>query len=420
VTAASTPGEARVAPAPGVAHRVVESEVVVLDAAGAPLADTELTVAQTRHAFGFGNIGFDLVDLANGRGAEGDERLAALWLDLFDTATLPFYWRDFEPVEGRPRTDELRAAARWFADRGVAVKGHPLAWHTLAPTWLLGRPAAEVEASLRQRIRRDVRAFAGLVDTWDAINEVVIMPVFEAERNAVTELARERGRIAMIRLAVEEARDANPAATLLLNDFDLSTAYEELVDEVLEAGIRIDAIGLQTHMHQGYRGEEEILAIVDRFARFGLPLHLTETSLVSGHLMPEHIVDLNDYRVDDWPTTPEGEARQADELARHYRSLVGHPAVAAITYWGITDRGAWLGAPIGLVREDGTPKPAYAALHGLVRGEWWLPPTRVRTDERGRMRVAGFRGGYRIEAAGSGAVLELAEPGTMTARLEES
>ena len=64
--------------------------------------------------------------------------------------------------------------------------------------------------------------------------------------------------------------------------------------------------------------------------------------------MPPEIDDLNDYRIPDWPTTPEGEARQADEIVRHYRSLVGHPAVESITYWGLTDAGAWLGAPSGL------------------------------------------------------------------------
>ena len=65
-------------------------------------------------------------------------------------------------------------------------------------------------------------------------------------------------------------------------------------------------------MHQGYRGEE-YLGVLDRFARYGLPLHLTETTLVSGDLMPPDIVDLNDYQIAEWPSTPEGEARQADD-----------------------------------------------------------------------------------------------------------
>ncbi|MGR0220722.1 endo-1,4-beta-xylanase [Agromyces sp. ZXT2-6] len=385
----------------GPEHRLGTATLTISGSDGGPLADAEVTIEQTRHAFAFGSIGFDLIGLANGRGEPGDVELAERYLDVFNTATLPFYWRDFEPEPGRPRTDELRRSAEWFRDRGVTVKGHPLAWHTLAPRWLLDRPVDEVEEALRARIRREAAGFAGLIDTWDAINEVVIMPVFEAEENAITPLARARGRIHVIRLAFDEARAANPAATLLLNDFDLSTAYECLIEGVLEAGVRLDAIGLQTHMHQGFRGEEELVAIADRFARYGLPLHFTETSLVSGDLMPPHIEDLNDWQVDEWPSTPDGEARQADELERHYRALVGHPAVAAITYWGITDRGAWLNAPIGLLRADGSPKPSYRALRDLVKGEWWLPPTTVRTDAGGRVAVRGFAGDYAVRRAGS-------------------
>ena len=385
----------------GPEHRLGTTTVTVTTPEGTPLADTDVVLEQTRHAFTFGNIGFDLVPLANGRGESGDEQLGARYLELFNAATLPFYWRDFEPEPGRPRTDELRRAAAWFRDRGVAVKGHPLAWHTMAPRWLSDRPLDEVEATLRARIRRDVTDFAGLIDTWDAINEVVIMPVIEAEENAITPLARARGRIHMIRLAVEEARASNPRATLLLNDFDLSSAYECLIEGVLEAGIRLDAIGLQTHMHQGFRGEEQLIAIADRFARYGLPLHFTETSLVSGELMPPHIDDLNDWQVDEWPSTPDGEARQADELERHYRTLVGHPAVEAITYWGITDRGAWLNAPIGLLRGDGSPKPSFDALRSLVKGEWWLPPTPVRTDAAGRVSVRGFAGAFAVRRTGT-------------------
>src|SRR6201999_3068166 len=122
----------------------------------------------------------------------------------------------------------------------------------------------------RARIRHLVGGYAGLIDVWDAINEAVIMPVFANGDNAITPLAWDRGRIAMVRLAFEEARAANPAATLGLDDFDLSSAYECLIEGVLEAGIQVDAIGLQTHMHQGYRGEEYMAKMLDRFARFGL------------------------------------------------------------------------------------------------------------------------------------------------------
>jgi endo-1,4-beta-xylanase len=252
---------------------------------------------------------------------------------------------------------------------------------------------------LRKRIRSLVSGFAGTIDLWDAINEAVIMPVFTNGDNAITPLCWDRGRIAMVRMAFEEARAANPSATLVLNDFDLSSGYECLIEGVLEAGVRIDALGLQTHMHQGYRGEEYMGRTLDRFARYGLPLHMTETTIVSGHLMPSHIDDLNDYQIPDWPTTEEGEARQAEEIVRHYRSLVEHPAVESINYWGITDDGAWLGAPVGLVRDDGSRKPSYGALESLIKADWWLPPTEMRTGPDGTLAVRGFLGDYTVAGA---------------------
>jgi endo-1,4-beta-xylanase len=385
-------------------HRAADATVTV-SVDGVPLANREVTVSQRNHAFRFGCTGFELID-------NPDRNLAERWFELFNFATLPFYWGRFEPVRGRPDTERLLRAARWFAERGCVVKGHPLAWHTVTADWLLELSNPDIARAQVARIRREVADFAGVIDMWDVINEVVIMPIFDRYDNGITRICRELGRIPMVRMVFEAAREANPNATLLLNDFDMSAAYECLIEGVLEAGIRIDALGLQSHMHQGYWGEEKTLGIIDRFARYGLPLHFTETTLVSGELMPPEIVDLNDYQPAAWPSTPEGEDRQADEVVRHYRTLLSHPSVQAITYWGLPD-GGWLGAPGGFVRVDGTLKPAYDALRSLVKDEWWLPPTRMVTDLHGRVRVHGFLGGYELTAAGRIGRFTLDRPGVV-------
>jgi GH35 family endo-1,4-beta-xylanase len=394
-------------------HRTADVTLTVL-AGGKPLANREVVVAQREHKFLFGNIGFDFIPLANDE-VKGEERarlerLAEKWTALYNFATLPFYWGRFEPERGRPDTARLLAAARWFADRGVPVKGHPLCWHTAQPDWLLPLSNDEILEAQKARIRREVTDFRGVIDTWDAINEAVIMPVFENGENGITRICLANGRIATVKMAFETARESNPKAFLLLNDFDMSTAYECLIEGVLEAGVKIDALGLQSHMHQGYWGEEKTLKILDRFARYGLPIHFTESTLVSGHLMPPEIEDLNDYKVTDWPSTPEGEARQADEVVRHYKTLLSHPAVEAMTYWDIAD-GGWLGAPVGLVRHDATPKPSYDALLGLVKGEWWLAPTPMTTDAEGRLRFNGFLGKYEVSSEDGSAPFRLDRKG---------
>ena len=420
-----------VTPDPALGHRIAEAVVTVVDQEGQPVANADVTVAQRRHAFLFGCIGFDLIAYANGDAETGESRaysfggdpasqpeeLARLWLELFNFATLPFYWGNFEPERGRPDTRRLLTAARWFADRGCMVKGHPLAWHTVTAPWLLDLSNEEILAAQLARIRREVSDFAGGIDMWDVINEVVIMPVFDKYDNGITRICREFGRIATVRAVFDEARAANSRATLLLNDFDMSTAYECLIEGCLEAGVRIDALGLQSHMHQGYWGEEKTLAVLDRFARYGLPIHFTESTLVSGHLMPPDIEDLNDYQVPEWPSTPDGEARQADEVVRHYRTLLSHPAVEAVTYWGLSDAGAWLGAPVGFVRPDGTPKPSYEAMRDLVKGEWWLKETTVRSDHAGRLPVRGFLGDYDVAVGSACGTLRLDAPGRVTAEV---
>jgi GH35 family endo-1,4-beta-xylanase len=121
-------------------NRTADATVTVT-AGGAPLADRQVTVAQTNHKFLFGSIGFPFIPLANGE-VQDDEKLqlellAKEWFGLFNFATLPFYWGSFEPVRGKPDTRRVMATAKWFVERGIALKGHPLCWHTTQPDWLL-------------------------------------------------------------------------------------------------------------------------------------------------------------------------------------------------------------------------------------------------------------------------------------------
>ncbi|HEY8348467.1 MAG TPA: endo-1,4-beta-xylanase [Clostridia bacterium] len=384
-------------------HRKGSRKVTIMKKDGTPVKNQKVAIKQVSHEFLFGCTEFSVIPYANGmlqgREKEMAEEKFRLFLDIFNYTTLPFYWGWFEPVRGNPDTERLKNASKWLIERGVALKGHPLCWHTATAPWLLELSNRDILAVQLNRIRRDVANFAGIVDIWDVINEVVIMPIFDKYDNGITRICKELGRIRLVKEVFAVAKKANPDAVLLINDFETSESYEILIEGCLEAGVPIDAIGIQSHMHQGYWGVEKTQRVLERYSRFNLPLHFTENTLVSGHIMPSHIVDLNDYVVDEWPSTPDGLERQAAELETHYRTLFADPHVQSVTWWGFTD-GGWLKAPSGLITADNEVKPAYRALHRLVKDEWWTKPAELVTDETGTITVSGFKGEYEIEVAG--------------------
>ncbi len=395
-------------------HRKVNKKLIVKGADGAPFADKEIHAAQTNHEFLFGCGALDFIPYVL-NGDEEHKQITESWLEIFNYGTLPFYWGGYEPEEGKPNRDALMKTAEYMNSRGVRVKGHPLCWHTACADWLMKYDNDTIMRKQLERIDREVTGFKGVIDMWDVINEVVIMPIFDKYDNAITRICKEKGRVGLIKEVFAKAHECNPEATLLLNDFNTSINYEILIDGCLNAGVPISAIGIQSHQHQGYWGKEKLEEVLERFSSFGLPIHFTENTLISGEIMPGHIVDLNDWQVEEWPSTPEGEERQKNEIEEMYRILFAHPLVQAITTWDYRD-GAWLKAPSGYIRKDNSLKPSYVMLKNLVKDEWHTDVT-LRTDSEGAAVLEGFKGEYTVSADGVSADIRAVDDGDMVVEL---
>ncbi len=387
-------------------HRTVNKPVRFVDGEGNPVADRTVGIKQNRHSFLFGCGAFDFLPYVKER-TEEYRQVTESWLELFNYGTLPFYWGTYEKEEGHPEKESRMNAAVYLNGRGAKVKGHPLCWHTDCADWLMKYDNETILKKQLDRIEREVTEFAGVIDMWDVINEVVIMPVFDKYDNAITRICKEKGRVGLIREVFARAHACNPDAVLLLNDFNTSSNYEILIDGCLNAGVPISAIGIQSHQHQGFWGREKLEEVLDRFSGFGLPIHFTENTLISGDIMPAHIVDLNDWQVDEWPSTEEGEARQAKEVEEMYRILFSHPLVEAITTWDYRD-GAWLNAPSGFIRKNNSLKPSYNTLRKLIKGEWWTD-TEIHTDSSGYALVHAFKGDHTFSVDGRSADLTMTD-----------
>lgn len=372
-------------------HRKADLSLVIKDASGSPVANAEIVVEQTRHAFLFGSNIFMLGRCASPTdNAKYEQRFAA----LLNYATAPFYWWAYEKEQGKPDHGRTEEILTWCKAHGVAVKGHPLMWNYHDPAWLPNDLAAVRKLQL-DRITDCVQKFRGSIDRWDVVNEAANYEREMCLKNSpkVTAAANEIGRMDFIRQAFLTARKANPVAVLLINDYEVEPPYANDVIAKLvgpDSKPLYDVIGIQSHQHAGAWPATRIWEICERYAKFGVPLHFTETTFVSGEPgwdIPRKRKNFN------WISTPDGEARQKQDVVRFYTTLFSHPAVEAITWWDFADYHAWQQAPAGLIRNDLSPKPAYEALMKLIKGEWWTKTT-IKTDDQGRATFRGFLGDY--------------------------
>ena len=219
------------------AHRKSACTLTLLDQQGNPMPGRKVHARLTKHEFKFGcNIfwasGMFDPKLPPER-REHLQRMWDSWSALFNFGTLPFYQGQYEPKEGVTREASILKTAKFLDEHGVALKGHPLCWHTVSAKWLMEKSDEEVLENQLYRIRREVGAFKDYIHMWDVINEVVIMPIFTAEENAITRLCAKIGRVALVKAVFDMARQTDPNATLLLNDFNTSEKYKDATIERL-------------------------------------------------------------------------------------------------------------------------------------------------------------------------------------------
>ena len=366
-------------------YRKAQALLTLLDADGHPLpSGVDVHIEQAGHAFLFGCNLFKWHRCQS----ENDNRLyEQRFKDLFNFATLGYYWSSYEQQPDQTKAAHWKAAATWCGQNGIAVKGHPLFW-TLEPQWVGQLPQDKQRQLLFGRIGREVAGFAGQVDVWDVLNEPGVGIPQGKKRNAVAAIdAYETlGTTGTILKAFNVARSANPKAVLILNDYDTSQKFENIIQDCLDNNTPIDVIGIQSHQHNNIWPVEKTGDVCERFARFSKPLHFTETTFVSGP-----------GKWEDWQkTTPEGEQKQAEATALFYTILFSHPAVEAITWWDLSDQGAWQKAPAGLIRADMSAKPAYEQLRKLIKETWWTR-SNTQTDTLGKITLHGFLGQYVIQ-----------------------
>ncbi|MGN1074821.1 MAG: endo-1,4-beta-xylanase, partial [Eubacteriales bacterium] len=394
-------------------HRMGTGTLSAVRADGSPIADAEIRLTLRRHDFRFGCNLFMLGEMET---EEKNERYKEAFARLFNYAVVPFYWRDLEPEQGKPRyaADSPKIYRRPAPDlcvaycraHGIRMKGHCLVYPGWTPDWM-PRDIRMQKILTQAHIEEAARRYERDIEDWDVENENLCfheMPCFRlAEEPDFLEWCYDTADRAFTsgdRMFINEAsfiwKD-----TGLWQFMGTRSPYYMQIDRLLRGGHRVDAVGLQ--FHQFIRREQELepgaslpfdprklYAVMDCYGRLNRPLHVSEITI------PAYTQD------------PDDEETQALLCENLYRTWFSHPAMDGIVYWNLPDGYAAF-APRntsegenyyagGLLHYDLSEKPAARALYRLIHEEWHTDAV-VHTDAEGRASFDGFFGDYDASVA---------------------
>jgi endo-1,4-beta-xylanase len=230
--------------------------------------------------------------------------------------------------------------AAFALENDLALRGHNLLWYQRTPSWffdLISRP--EIESAIVERVRRLAGHYRGMVHSWDVVNEP-IEPKDGRPDGLRTGVFLEMFGPDYLDLAYRTAREADPAARLVVNEYDVEldtpeqearrTALLNLLEGMRRSGTPVDAVGVQAHLSCA-GGPPFSAARLRRFladvAGLGLTIQITE-------------LDVTDENA------PADEARRdrlvADTYSRFLDTALDEPAVKMVVTWGLSDRHSWI------------------------------------------------------------------------------
>ena len=285
----------------------------------------------------------------------------------------PLYWRRVQPEPGHFDFGNADRIVAFAEKHGIAVRGHTLVWHELAPPWL--RAAVQphlARAVLTEHVSTVVSRFRGRVHSWDVVNEPLEPGDCRSDGLRNTDWLRTLGP-AYIAAALHAARDADASALLGVNEYGLESdspsaaarrdAMYSLIANLRRSGAPLDYLGLQAHLvgRQTY-SNSGLGAFIERVRDLGVRVMITE-------------MDVSDavFSADLQSRDAAVASVYDDFLGVALRS--GH--IDAVLTWGLSDRSSWL--QVRSPRSDGAPqrplpfdselqpKPAWRVIESRLR-----------------------------------------------------
>ena len=244
------------------------------------------------------------------------------------------------------------------------IIGHTLVWHNQTPDWFFknadGKPNSPQEQieRMRQHIQTVAGRYAGKVDAWDVVNEVIDN---DGSYRPTTWVKGVGHGDTLVKYAFKFTSEYAPNTELYYNDFNAwrpakRDGIVRMVRMLQQQGIRIDGIGMQGHWGLNYPKKEYIEAAIDSFASLRVKVMITELDVdvlpltkegqIIGQGMSDPQFQLEEFKEFLDPYRNGLPDSMQSVLAKRYEELFEifyrkRDKIDRVTLWGVHDSMSW-------------------------------------------------------------------------------
>ncbi|KAJ8520738.1 hypothetical protein ONZ45_g2470 [Pleurotus djamor] len=273
-------------------------------------------------------------------------------------------WDSTEASQGSFSFAGSDALVDWATTNGKQIRGHTLVWHSQLPSWVSSindaatlaatvvnyTPYVIITEGMKASIIDYSPSTSGMSSS-PSVPYILRLSLIDFSSEMFNEDGTIRSSVfsnilgeSFVSIAFQAARDADRAAKLYINDYNLDSnnakvqGLVNLVQRVNANAKLIDGIG--TQMHLGAGGAGGVQAALTALAAAGTDVAITE-------------LDIAGAAVTDYTTV--------------VTACLNTPACVSITSWGVSDANSWRSVDSPLLFDGNyQPKAAYDAILNML------------------------------------------------------
>ncbi len=285
----------------------------------------------------------------------------------FDLLVMPIRWREIEVEEGKYVWGPLDRWMEWAKAQKKPIVAGPLIDFSreAVPEWIYvwQHDYDTCRDLVYDFMERVVQRYQNMVGMWNLASGVNVNSNFEFSSAQMVDLVR------TARLLVQQYRRGARVMIELREPFGEHCANREssvppltFVDQVVQSGVRLDAVGVQLLFGESRRGRTtrdllKISALLDRYFLIDVPVVVSAMGVPSCEIDPD-----GGSMNGTW-----SEEAQSRWISRLFAVVLSKPHVESLFWTDLYDHPGAVLSGSGLIDEKGRPKPALSRLVGMRR-----------------------------------------------------